>query len=239
VSEGVYNVVYTAGSRTLALNNTSGNNYFAFYAGTQTKDLYLIPVTAVGGECAHTNTSLVNDKAATCLDAGYTGDTVCSDCGETIATGEAIEALGHTNEDGDNYCDVCGTAVASDISYVKTTALNAGDVVVLVAEIATSELSAISTTSTVYGIGAAYETTPVGLMTLTVVAGAAEGTVAFQTADGLYLCWLSGNSLRTSDTLDANTSWTVTFEVGGNAVIANGADAARTIRWNKSSPRFA
>ncbi len=31
--------------RILSLNNTSGNNYFAFYAGTQVNDLYLIPVT--------------------------------------------------------------------------------------------------------------------------------------------------------------------------------------------------
>lgn len=32
-------------SRYLSLNGTSGNNYFAFYAGTQINDLYLIPFT--------------------------------------------------------------------------------------------------------------------------------------------------------------------------------------------------
>ena len=230
-------IVDAASGRNLSLN--SSNAYFAFYTGTQINDLYLIPVTAVGAECTHANTAVQDAKDATCTAEGYTGNTVCTDCGETVTIGESIAALGHTNEDGDNYCDVCGTLVASDISYVKTTVLNAGDVVLLITEAAANELSAISTTSTVYGIGAAYTSAPVGLMPLTVAAGAAEGTVAFQTADGLYLCWLSGNSLRTSETLDANSSWTVTFEVGGNAVIANSADATRTVRWNSSSPRFA
>ena len=237
--DGAYNIQTTDGTRVLALNSTNGNNYFAFYGGTQVKNLYLIPVAAAGGECAHANTSLVNGKAASCTAEGYTGDTVCADCGETLTVGEVIAALGHSNEDGDNYCDVCGTLVASDISYVKTTALNTGDVVLLINEEAAMELSSMSTTSTIYGIGGGYTDAPVGLMPLTVVVGASEGTVAFQTADGLYLCWVSGNSLKTSDTLDANSSWTVSFEVGGNAVIANNADATRTIRWNKTSPRFA
>ena len=239
VSEGVYNITNTAEARTLALNGTAGNNYFAFYGGTQTKDLYLIPVAAVGGDCTHANTALQNVKDAACTADGYTGDTVCSDCGEILAAGEAVAALGHTNADGDHYCDVCGAQVASDISYVKTTVLKTGDIVLMVAEVSATELSSFSTTSTVYGIGTAYTSAPVGLLTLTVEAGADGGTVAFKTADGLYLCWQSGNSLSTTDTLNANSSWTVSFELGGNAVIANSADAARTVRWNKTSPRFA
>ncbi|MBQ7580168.1 MAG: hypothetical protein IJU39_02550, partial [Clostridia bacterium] len=45
--------------------------------------------------CTHTNTTLTGAVAATCTEAGYTGDTVCNDCGETVATGSVIPALGH------------------------------------------------------------------------------------------------------------------------------------------------
>ena len=45
--------------------------------------------------CPHTNTELQNVAAATCTEAGYTGDLVCLDCGETVTEGETINALGH------------------------------------------------------------------------------------------------------------------------------------------------
>ena len=46
LKEGHYNIHYNDGSdeRYLSLNNTSGNNYFAWYTGTQKQDLTLIPV---------------------------------------------------------------------------------------------------------------------------------------------------------------------------------------------------
>ena len=48
-------------------------------------------------ECQHTNTSIKNAVEATCGKPGYTGDTVCDDCGKTIATGTEIPATGkHT-----------------------------------------------------------------------------------------------------------------------------------------------
>ena len=49
--------------------------------------------------CPHTNTELQNAADATCTEAGYTGDLVCLDCGETVEVGETITALGH------NYID--------------------------------------------------------------------------------------------------------------------------------------
>ena len=45
--------------------------------------------------CEHTNTSLVNVKASTCTASGYTGDTVCNKCGETLSTGTATNPLNH------------------------------------------------------------------------------------------------------------------------------------------------
>lgn len=39
---------------------------------------------------------IVNDKEATCTEAGYTGDMVCTVCGETISNGEEIPAVEHS-----------------------------------------------------------------------------------------------------------------------------------------------
>ncbi|MBO4734266.1 MAG: dockerin type I repeat-containing protein [Clostridia bacterium] len=48
------------------------------------------------GECEHTETEVRDVADATCTEAGYTGDTYCVTCGEKIADGEVIPALGHT-----------------------------------------------------------------------------------------------------------------------------------------------
>ncbi|MCF0137901.1 MAG: PEGA domain-containing protein, partial [Oscillospiraceae bacterium] len=40
-------------------------------------------------------TELKNNKAATCTEAGYTGDKVCTVCGVTVEKGKSINALGH------------------------------------------------------------------------------------------------------------------------------------------------
>ena len=74
----------------------------------------------------HTHTTeLVGAKDATCTEDGYTGDLVCTVCGETVETGKAIPAAGHTTEvqgakaatctedgyTGDTVCTVCGDTV--------------------------------------------------------------------------------------------------------------------------------
>ncbi len=56
--------------------------------------------------CIHENTEVDNVKAATCTEEGYTGDIYCSDCGELVAKGEVIPALGHSYENG--VCTECG-----------------------------------------------------------------------------------------------------------------------------------
>ncbi len=56
----------------------------------------------------HTETETVNAKAATCTEDGYTGDEVCTICGEIVKKGEVIKATGHQYKDGK--CTVCGAA---------------------------------------------------------------------------------------------------------------------------------
>lgn len=54
------------------------------------------------------STVVKNAKDATCTEPSYTGDKVCTVCGETVETGEVIPAAGHSYKDGK--CTVCGAA---------------------------------------------------------------------------------------------------------------------------------
>ena len=48
--------------------------------------------------CAHRRTEIVDAQAPTCTKMGYTGDTVCADCGHLLKTGLDIEETGHGKE---------------------------------------------------------------------------------------------------------------------------------------------
>ncbi len=63
-----------------------------------------ITVTAIS--CSHADTTVEGKTDATCTEAGYTGDTVCTVCGATVTEGEVIEATGHNYVDGT--CTACG-----------------------------------------------------------------------------------------------------------------------------------
>ena len=66
-----------------------------------------------------------NAKDPTCTEKGYSGDQVCTVCGQTVAKGNEIDALGHKTElkntkaptcdeegyTGDQVCSVCGEIV--------------------------------------------------------------------------------------------------------------------------------
>ncbi len=51
-------------------------------------------------ECKHENTEIKNAKEATCTAAGYTGDTVCVKCGETVKAGAEIPMKEHAWDAG-------------------------------------------------------------------------------------------------------------------------------------------
>ena len=146
-------------------------------------------------------------------------------------------------KDGDNYTvatyyavyATAGSGGSSTIS--KASSIAVGDEVVLVYETGKMELSSFSSSSTIYGIGSSYSTSPSGSYSFNVVTGSSAGTFAFE-RDGKYWNWSSGNSLNTSTSISESSSWTVSFS-SGNAIIANVGTTNRTIRWNTSSPRFA
>ena len=59
-------------------------------------------------ECDHGTTRLEGAKVATCTADGYTGDTVCAECGDLLNKGKVIPAIGHNYVDG--VCTRCGAA---------------------------------------------------------------------------------------------------------------------------------
>ena len=68
---------------------------------TEYTDTYEVTIPATG----HT-TEIQGYAAATCTEDGYTGDEVCTVCGETVTVGETIPAAHSYDENG--VCTVCG-----------------------------------------------------------------------------------------------------------------------------------
>lgn len=105
----------------------------AIYTGTDkgNYETESVSITITRSECEHKNTEIINKKDATCSVEGYTGDTYCKDCGETLATGTAIEKKPHTVGTSATcvskaVCSVCGEAFGEvDASnHVHTTVKN-------------------------------------------------------------------------------------------------------------------
>ena len=149
-------------------------------------------------------------------------------------------AAGVTVTPGATYYAVYATASEGGSSTpTKATSIAVGDEVILVYEKDNTkkEMTGFSSTKTVYGTVADYTTTPEGTYTFQVVDGSSTGTYALKHGS-VYANWSSDNSLSSSETLNANSSWNISF-TDGNAVIANANTSSRTIRYNTSSPRFA
>ena len=115
-----------------------------------------------------------------------------------------------------------------------------GDKLVMICDAASQQFDGISSTSTKYGMGAAFDTTPAREEVLTVCAGSSTGKFSFQMENGNYLSWSSDNSLTSAATVTGNSSWTVTVNsTTGAATITNVSDSNRQLWWNVTSPRFA
>lgn len=97
--------------------------------------LFLLLILVMSSCCKHKETELVGVMEAGCVETGYTGDTLCIDCGKIIAEGEVVEAKGHKLYDsinviepsctkegysGDIYCSVCGELVKKGEPTDKT-----------------------------------------------------------------------------------------------------------------------
>ena len=105
----------------------------AIYTGTDkgNYETESVSITITRSECEHKNTEIINKKDATCSVEGYTGDTLCKDCGETLASGTTIEKKPHTVGTSATcvskaVCSVCGETFGEvDASnHVHTTVKN-------------------------------------------------------------------------------------------------------------------
>lgn len=66
----------------------------------QDERIYEVTVEEQQSVCEHVNTEIRNAKDATCTEKGYTGDTVCVDCGEVLETGIETAVIAHKYNNG-------------------------------------------------------------------------------------------------------------------------------------------
>ena len=214
-SNGVASIVAQGTNTRNVMQYNSSSGIFACYSSASQKAISIYVKTVVvdsgSGEGGETPDVPVcnNEKCTTC---GGCTNTECTIC-ETVCEGHNTSA-----------------------APTKATTIAVGDVVYFVCESKGYEMSSFNGTS--YAYGEAYSGSIKGTYAWTVVAGSSAGTYAFKDENGNYLAWSSGNSLKTVTSLNASSSWNVSFE-NGDAIITNANDSTRKLQWNASSPRFA
>ena len=135
--------------------------------------------------------------------------------------------------------------VTITVNAISAPTITIGDQFVIYAEDTTgkSELSSINTSNN-FGVATAFTgDAPAKTYVLDTEDGYFENTVAFKNGSN-YLALNSGaNQLHVGTTVNANTSWIVSFdETTGDAQLNNGAYPARSIQFNRPAtgdPRFA
>ena len=265
--DGTFNFIN--GDRYLSLNSAKDTDYFAMYAGTQTQNLYLIKAVE-GEEPAPTLTKIDVKGQTTTFTVGDTfkfdGTVTATYSDKTTAT-VTPTSVSEPDMDAEGTKDVTVTYTEGGVTVETTyqitvkekpaegepvwtlvtnaSSLAVGDQVVIVAK---ESNYALSTTQNENNRGQASVVKSDQIITfgndvqvLTLEAGTASGTFAFNTGSGyLYAASSSKNYLRTETTLSANSSWSVTIEADETAtVVANGSNTRNTMQYNQSSSIFA
>ncbi len=135
-------------------------------------------------------------------------------------------------------------AHAAEGTYQFADSIAAGDTVIMANPDGTRVFTGISAKNT----GDCIEATPSGntlvsadAAQLTVEAGAAEGTIALKMADGMYIGWSSGNTIKAMESVGEATSWTYMVDEEGKAsLVCLKLDGTkeRKLQYNSGSPRF-
>ncbi len=163
--------------------------------------------------CTHSSTKLVNKADASCTAEGYTGDTICTGCGKTVATGSTIPVTAHKDENKDFKCDVCAVNVCK---HPSTQVQNAKDATCS-AEGYTGDTVCVDCGATV----TAGQTIAMAEHTATTV-GAKEPTCNTAGYTGDTVCSVCNAELAKGETIQpthdhAYGQWTVTKEATTNA----------------------
>ena len=120
---------YQTGSFYLNWNETRGliNGYrekpaaFSLYRYTGKNSTITEPEENPGedgfvyGDCDHPRSHIIDTVDATCADKGYTGDEVCTNCGDVLEAGKETDALDHDWDEG-----AVTTPATKDAEGVKT-----------------------------------------------------------------------------------------------------------------------
>lgn len=93
------------------------NEYYRNAEGTD-----IVPEDEITIDATGHKPETVGAKDATCTEKGYTGDQVCSVCGDVIEKGEEVDMIPHDYQDGK--CTVCG---AEDPDFIPGDGGNTGD----------------------------------------------------------------------------------------------------------------
>lgn len=106
----------------------AGWNFDNVWSIDSDSKLPILKFLAADTDCKHENTEVVGKKDPTCTEPGYTGDTVCKDCGKVLEKGEAIPATGkHEDKDKDGKCDGCGKDMQEVCDHRNTEVVGAKD----------------------------------------------------------------------------------------------------------------
>lgn len=108
------------------------NKYYSNEGATDEIELYTTVVKATGHSAG---TEIVGKKAATCKEAGYTGDTLCSQCEEVAIHGTVIAKTAHSYKNG--VCEVCKDKAKVEITVTEKTETSVADSVSVSEELQT------------------------------------------------------------------------------------------------------
>ena len=86
---------FVGGSYTYELYYENGFTARSFNTGSAEHPVYLFALEGAVQPCQHEDVERVGAVAATCTEDGYSGDLVCTACGEEFEHGSVIPALGH------------------------------------------------------------------------------------------------------------------------------------------------
>ncbi|MDE6635347.1 MAG: hypothetical protein K2K09_01925, partial [Lachnospiraceae bacterium] len=94
---------YTFAVDSIVLNYNEERTLINGYAGSPAK-FYLYSYTgetgSTGNDCLHPRKHIIDVAYATCTEKGFTGNEVCTNCGDVITEGQVIEAIGHSWDEG-------------------------------------------------------------------------------------------------------------------------------------------
>lgn len=236
------NLTVTGSGTTVTVVFADAKESLTFTASAQTRITNITVEFADVGGCDH---SWVEDQVITAGDC--TTDRVvtrvCELCGEP-GTNLTTPAPGHSFEG--NVCSVCGETVTLYELVTDVSKLKVGDSVIIVGANGT-KYYALSTTQsdnnrpgvavTVDSNGAILPDDSVQILTLG--EGKSSNTFAFDTGSGyLYAASSGSNHLKTEAELSGNSSWAISIDATGKAIIkAQGENTRNWLLFN-TTPLF-